>query len=193
MQFAQCWRNYNKIIKKHKFQNDSIRNIKVIAILVLILHKSVHSILLVSTQRPTKSSFHDKWTESIPEYETNRVKNVVCRAVHDYHHHNMAAAASYSGLLLGGARSLGHHSTHHAHAAASYKDWTSATPSQALVDATSTPPYPHGPYAPLSGEYWTWKDQRRGSQRPARLCTDLHSFVKSMLSSIDGPTDSKTT
>lgn len=81
------------------------------------------------------------------------------RAVHEYHHHNMAAAASYGGLLLGGARSLGHHTSHHAAhhahaAAASYKDWTSATPSQSLVDASSAPPY-HGPYAPLSGEYWT--------------------------------------
>lgn len=78
------------------------------------------------------------------------------RAVHEYHHHNMAAAASYSGLLLGGARGLGHHTSHHAahhaHAAASYKEWTSATPSQSLVDASSAPPYPHGHYAPLSGK-----------------------------------------
>lgn len=78
------------------------------------------------------------------------------RAVHEYHHHNMAAAASYSGLLLGGARSLGHHTSHHAahhaHAAASYKEWTSTTPSQSLVDASSAPPYPHGHYAPLSGK-----------------------------------------
>jgi len=78
------------------------------------------------------------------------------RAVHEYHHHNMAAAASYSGLLLGGARGLSHHTSHHAahhaHAAASYKEWTSATPSQSLVDASSAPPYPHGHYAPLSGK-----------------------------------------
>ncbi|KMR03319.1 protein vestigial [Lasius niger] len=77
------------------------------------------------------------------------------RAVHEYHHHNMAAAASYGGLLLGGARGLGHHTSHHAahhaHAAASYKEWTSTTPSQSLVDASSAPPYPHGHYAPLSG------------------------------------------
>ncbi|KOC64201.1 Protein vestigial [Habropoda laboriosa] len=79
------------------------------------------------------------------------------RAVHEYHHHNMAAVTSYGGLLLGGARGLGHHTSHHAahhaHPAASYKDWPSATPSQSLVDASSAPPYPHGPYAPLSGEY----------------------------------------
>lgn len=78
------------------------------------------------------------------------------RAVHEYHHHNMAAAASYGGLLLGGARGLGHHTSHHAahhaHAAATYKEWTSATPSQSLVDASSAPPYPHGHYAPLSGK-----------------------------------------
>ncbi|XP_034190736.1 transcription factor vestigial isoform X6 [Osmia lignaria lignaria] len=77
------------------------------------------------------------------------------RAVHEYHHHNMAAVTSYGGLLLGGARGLGHHTSHHAahhaHPAASYKDWPSATPSQSLVDASSAPPYPHGPYAPLSG------------------------------------------
>lgn len=63
--------------------------------------------------------------------------------------------ADYYLVVQGG---LGHHSTHHAahhaHAAASYKDWTSATPTQTLVDASSAPPY-HGPYAPLSGEYWT--------------------------------------
>ncbi|XP_033228620.1 protein vestigial isoform X1 [Belonocnema kinseyi] len=89
----------------------------------------------------------DPWHPHYPQYHH--------RAVHEYHHHNMAAAASYGGLLLGGARGLGHHTTHHAahhaHAAASYKDWTSATPSQSLVDASSAPPYPHGPYAPLSG------------------------------------------
>lgn len=71
----------------------------------------------------------------------------------------MAAAASYGGLLLGGARSLGHHSSHHAahhaHAAASYKDWSTPTPSQSLVDASSAPPYPHGPYAPLTGKFWS--------------------------------------
>ncbi|XP_057326400.1 protein vestigial [Microplitis mediator] len=89
----------------------------------------------------------DPWHPHYPQYHH--------RAVHEYHHHNMAAAASYGGLLLGGARSLGHHTSHHAAhhahaAAASYKDWTSATPSQSLVDASSAPPY-HGPYAPLSG------------------------------------------
>ncbi|XP_035721917.1 protein vestigial-like isoform X2 [Vespa mandarinia] len=79
------------------------------------------------------------------------------RAVHEYHQHNMAAAASYSGLLLGSARGhhtshhAAHHAAHHVHAAASYKDWTSATPSQSLVDVSSAPPYPHGPYASLSG------------------------------------------
>jgi hypothetical protein len=76
------------------------------------------------------------------------------RTMHEYHHHNMAA--SYGGLLLGGARGLGHHTSHHAahhaHAAASYKEWTTATPPQSLVDASSAPPYPHGHYAPLSGE-----------------------------------------
>ncbi|KAF7389049.1 hypothetical protein HZH66_010186 [Vespula vulgaris] len=78
------------------------------------------------------------------------------RAVHEYHQHNMAAAASYSGLLLGSARGhhtshhAAHHAAHHVHAAASYKDWTSATPSQSLVDVSSAPPYPHGPYASLS-------------------------------------------
>ncbi|KAI4501451.1 hypothetical protein M0802_003328 [Mischocyttarus mexicanus] len=82
------------------------------------------------------------------------------RAVHEYHQHNMAAAASYSGLLLGSARGhhtshhAAHHAAHHVHAAASYKDWTSATPSQSLVDVSSAPPYPHGPYASLSGEYY---------------------------------------
>lgn len=87
--------------------------------------------------------------------EFSRALFVFSRAVHEYHHHNMAAAASYSGLLLGGARGLGHHTSHHAahHAhAASYKEWTSATPSQSLVDASSAPPYPHGHYAPLSGK-----------------------------------------
>uniref|UniRef100_A0A0C9REQ5 Vg_1 protein n=1 Tax=Fopius arisanus TaxID=64838 RepID=A0A0C9REQ5_9HYME len=88
----------------------------------------------------------DPWHPHYPQYHH--------RAVHEYHHHNMAAAASYGGLLLGGARGLGHHTPHHAHAAASYKDWTSATPSQSLVDASSAPPYPHGPYAPIPGEYW---------------------------------------
>ncbi|XP_076377824.1 transcription factor vestigial isoform X2 [Megalopta genalis] len=89
----------------------------------------------------------DPWHPHYPQYHH--------RAVHEYHHHNMAAVTSYGGLLLGGARGLGHHTSHHAahhaHAAASYKDWTSATPSQSLVDASSAPPYPHGPYAPLSG------------------------------------------
>ncbi|XP_020294297.1 protein vestigial [Pseudomyrmex gracilis] len=89
----------------------------------------------------------DPWHPHYPQYHH--------RAVHEYHHHNMAAAASYGGLLLGGARGLGHHTSHHAahhaHAAASYKEWTSATPSQSLVDASSAPPYPHGHYAPLSG------------------------------------------
>ncbi|XP_015601999.1 protein vestigial isoform X1 [Cephus cinctus] len=90
----------------------------------------------------------DPWHPHYPQYHH--------RAVHEYHHHNMAAAASYGGLLLGGARGLGHHTSHHAAhhahaAAASYKDWTSATPSQSLVDASTAPPYPHGPYAPLSG------------------------------------------
>ncbi|XP_053979112.1 protein vestigial isoform X4 [Hylaeus anthracinus] len=88
----------------------------------------------------------DPWHPHYPQYHH--------RAVHEYHHHNMAAVTSYGGLLLGGARGLGHHTSHHAahhaHAAASYKDWTSATPSQSLVDASSAPPYPHGPYAPLS-------------------------------------------
>ncbi|KYM84331.1 Protein vestigial [Atta colombica] len=89
----------------------------------------------------------DPWHPHYPQYHH--------RAVHEYHHHNMAAAASYSGLLLGGARGLGHHTSHHAahHAhAATYKEWTSATPSQSLVDASSAPPYPHGHYAPLSGK-----------------------------------------
>ncbi|XP_043275483.1 protein vestigial isoform X2 [Venturia canescens] len=89
----------------------------------------------------------DPWHPHYPQYHH--------RAVHEYHHHNMAAAG-YGGLLLGGARGLGHHTSHHAAhhahaAAASYKDWTSATPSQSLVDASTAPPYPHGPYAPLSG------------------------------------------
>ncbi|XP_058801881.1 protein vestigial [Phymastichus coffea] len=84
------------------------------------------------------------------------------RAMHEYHHHhhNMAAAASYNSLLLN--RSLSAHpsshpgvAAHHAHTAATYKDWTTATPSQSLVDASSAPPYPHGPYAPLSSDYWT--------------------------------------
>ncbi|XP_026667993.1 protein vestigial-like, partial [Ceratina calcarata] len=70
--------------------------------------------------------------------------------VHDYQHPNMAAVTSYGGLLLGAARGLGPHAAHHAHPAASYKDWPSATPSQSLVDASTAPPYPHGPYAPLS-------------------------------------------
>ncbi|XP_014467836.1 PREDICTED: protein vestigial isoform X1 [Dinoponera quadriceps] len=90
----------------------------------------------------------DPWHPHYPQYHH--------RAVHEYHHHNMAAAASYGGLLLGGARGLGHHTSHHAahhaHAAATYKEWTSATPSQSLVDASSAPPYPHGHYAPLSGK-----------------------------------------
>ncbi|XP_023247033.1 transcription factor MYC2-like [Copidosoma floridanum] len=82
-------------------------------------------------------------------------------AVHEYHHHhNMAAAAAgYNSLLLN--RSLGHPSSHpgvphQAHTAVTYKDWTTAAPSQSLVDAASSaPPYPHGPYAPLSGDYWS--------------------------------------
>ncbi|XP_046752978.1 protein vestigial [Diprion similis] len=93
----------------------------------------------------------DPWHPHYPQYHH--------RAVHEYHHHNMAAAAGYGGLLLGGARGLGHHTSHHAaaaaahhaHAAASYKDWTSATPPQSLVDPAAAPPYPHGPYAPLPG------------------------------------------
>ncbi|XP_017762828.1 PREDICTED: protein vestigial [Eufriesea mexicana] len=85
----------------------------------------------------------DPWHSHYPQYHH--------RAVHEYHHHNMATVTSYGGLLLGGARGLGHHAAHHAHSAASYKDWPSATPSQSFVDASSAPSYPHGYYAPLSG------------------------------------------
>ncbi|XP_043507314.1 protein vestigial [Frieseomelitta varia] len=85
----------------------------------------------------------DPWHPHYPQYHH--------RAVHEYHHHNMATVTSYGGLLLGGARGLGHHAAHHAHSAASYKDWPSATPSQSFVDASSAPSYPHGYYAPLSG------------------------------------------
>ncbi|KOX75750.1 Protein vestigial [Melipona quadrifasciata] len=84
----------------------------------------------------------DPWHPHYPQYHH--------RAVHEYHHHNMATVTSYGGLLLGGARGLGHHAAHHAHSAASYKDWPSATPSQSFVDASSAPSYPHGYYAPLS-------------------------------------------
>ncbi|XP_031784818.1 protein vestigial [Nasonia vitripennis] len=94
--------------------------------------------------------YTDPWHSHYSQYHP--------RAVHEYHHHHNMAAASYNSLLLN--RSLGHPSSHpgvphHAHTAASYKDWTSATPSQSLVDASSAPPYPHGPYAPLSSDYWT--------------------------------------
>ncbi|PBC32421.1 Protein vestigial [Apis cerana cerana] len=86
----------------------------------------------------------DPWHPHYPQYHH--------RAVHEYHHHNMATVTSYGGLLLGGARGLGHHAAHHAHSAASYKDWPSATPSQSFVDASSAPSYPHGYYAPLSAK-----------------------------------------
>ncbi|KAF7391963.1 hypothetical protein HZH68_011506 [Vespula germanica] len=100
------------------------------------------------------------------------------RAVHEYHQHNMAAAASYSGLLLGSARGhhtshhAAHHAAHHVHAAASYKDWTSATPSQSLVDVSSAPPYPHGPYASLSETNITIKVKQ---QRPHNYTVEANS------------------